>query len=296
MSKYDESTQNFSHIVNIQNRDAFTLKPLVLTEGFFEGCRALVLQPITSAFRILDTPAEIRTMIYSFLLEEDSPIKMTTTKPDLEPRRPTRSTYSTLNAYRRTALALLRVNKQIRNEATPVMYGNNHFHFRTLSELKVFLDSVGSMRQYLRNIEFGEESYVKSRARPVSNSLRDAINLQSLTFHHADVCKEDGPQRYSAASPTQFVSDSKGLFKSLHKVPRDPTLPYNVLDLLKIKFTKCYRCRREHPENHPYDQGCSATWRSASCTVLCKDADAHCKEVEAKLRGMVAKELGIEEQ
>ncbi|KAK5118717.1 hypothetical protein LTR85_007923 [Meristemomyces frigidus] len=50
----------FSQTVKIQHTDAFSLRPVTLTEGPLAGRHVLVLDPISIFFRFMDLPAEIR--------------------------------------------------------------------------------------------------------------------------------------------------------------------------------------------------------------------------------------------
>ena len=58
-----------------------------------------MLEDSAPKFPLFDFPAEIRNLIYSFLVEEDDPIKMSTAKIVNEPRRPVRSTFLDYNLH-----------------------------------------------------------------------------------------------------------------------------------------------------------------------------------------------------
>ena len=52
-----------------------------------------MLEPEGGGFRFLDLPAELRTLVYSFMLEDNEPVEMSTTKRANHPRRPVRKGY-----------------------------------------------------------------------------------------------------------------------------------------------------------------------------------------------------------
>ena len=49
-----------------------------------------MLEPETGGFRFMDLPPELRALVYSFILEDDKPMKMTTRKRPNQPRCPVR--------------------------------------------------------------------------------------------------------------------------------------------------------------------------------------------------------------
>jgi hypothetical protein len=99
-------------------------------------------------------------MIFSFLLEEDKPIVMTTNKRTDESRRSVRLGWNVRTGHEGvkwdsnkkgwinnppSAFAILRVSKQILQETAPIAYGNNSFAFPKMTALKYFLEALGTM-------------------------------------------------------------------------------------------------------------------------------------------------------
>lgn len=104
----------------------------------------------------LSLPGEIRRHIYTLLLTQPKPIfpnglaifnriemHENGKRPLSEPE---------------TVLALTRTCKQLYEEVTEVYYGTNHFEFRNVYELYLFLYLIGEQRRTLiRHVEFWYE-------------------------------------------------------------------------------------------------------------------------------------------
>ncbi|KAK5175849.1 uncharacterized protein LTR77_000989 [Saxophila tyrrhenica] len=164
---------NYSRVVDVNYPEMFSLVPLVITQGPYRGRHVLMLEP-EKGVSFLDFPPEIRNMIFSYLLEEDAPIQMSTARRTNEARRAVRSDWNARNGRNKglkwntttrawdnkppSALALLRANKQIHSETAPMVYANE-FEFQNFSNLQVFLESLGSMRRFLRNIRIGSRGF-----------------------------------------------------------------------------------------------------------------------------------------
>jgi hypothetical protein len=99
-------------------------------------------------------------MIFSFLLEEDNPIVMTTAKRTDEARRSVRLDWNVRPAQEGvkwdtnkkgwinnppSAFSILRVSKQVFLETAPIAYGNNGFAFPKMTDLRFFLEALGDM-------------------------------------------------------------------------------------------------------------------------------------------------------
>lgn len=95
----------------------------------------------------LDLPAELRNRIYHLSLIKDGPVLQQTAPQKAEER---------------AALAILRVNRQIRSEAFGIYYGLNRFHFCDKfdheRDIDAFLLSIGQQGlAYVQSIEFEED-------------------------------------------------------------------------------------------------------------------------------------------
>ena len=133
-----------------------------------KGHHALTLEPITP-FRFADLPADIRCTIYSYLLEEDTSIKITTHTPTSKLRRPVRFGFRESNAHRGqkrnkedgkwidiapSNASIVQVLKQLHKVAAAILYGGNKFELGYVGELPTFLKTIGDMTKLLQRVSF----------------------------------------------------------------------------------------------------------------------------------------------
>ena len=158
-----------------------------------------------SIFRFQDLPPEIRNIIYSYTLIDDSPITISrhidftaTEKAKKDPtliknRLPGQKCiiYEFRSTVRRYAgksprtpwfgelhgSAIVRVSKAISEEARPILYGKNHFIFKTATTFEEFFDRSNAAFHLFQSVEFQEShSY---HVGPFTSSLR----LSKLSLH-----------------------------------------------------------------------------------------------------------------
>ena len=180
-----------------------------------------------------------------------------------------------------------------------MLYGVNHFHFSNLSELKIFLDRIGSMRPYLRYINIGHHNFQNRKARGAFSALKDASDLRELTFKYKALRLEPSLLYTGAVEIDIFVRSVKPLLKRLQRSRTGTTIPSNVLDIIKIGWQRCHRCMDTAPAFPEADGDCAhgighVFFGMRQYHLLCRNADAYCTMLEEKLRKLVAKELGIE--
>ena len=286
-------------MLNVQHTEAFTLVPLIVTQGPYKGNRVFMLQS-QGGFRFLELPPEIRTMIYACITENEGPISISTHKRPNEARRPVLSNYNQ-PAF---ALNILRASKQVLKEVAPMMYSNNEFRFNGgLSDLKVFLDRIGSMRAYVRHIHIGKHGYQRTKATPAFHSLKGATDLRTLSFHHTSVSEQYSRWDYRRTVHTEGLAYTIGpLLKALRRARTGPSSK-DLLEIVKFEWDRCTTCAPLAPAFPENDDAClngrvpsSSFWGgSVRSKVKCKDAAAHCKALEEKVRGLLKKELGIKE-
>ncbi|THY27377.1 hypothetical protein D6D01_04137 [Aureobasidium pullulans] len=146
-----DKKNNYNQTVALTSKKPFSLEPVLMNEGPYKGRYVLVLQPEPAdneKFPFLELPAEIRNMIYSYVLErpgcsiyiQGKHTGIIDTRWRKEggqwlPRSET--SYST---------SLMRVNKQINVESTPYLFSRHMFEFPDTTMMQRFLDYIGPKR------------------------------------------------------------------------------------------------------------------------------------------------------
>ncbi|KAK5713874.1 hypothetical protein LTR17_017373 [Elasticomyces elasticus] len=291
-SQWKVTADNFAQTVEVMQKEAFTLKPLTITEGQYRGCNVLVLVPVENKdyFRFLDLPPELRTMVYEFSFASE-PIAMSSHRVTHERKRSVGMTFDKAHGkwigQVPSSFSLLRVNKQLHQETAPVAYGNT-FSFGLMSDAVIFLQDIDDMREHLKGLTLGPRSYQKTKVRPIFNFLADAKHLRSIRLSHDIVCSiytEYGLRM----SLKQFIEVGRPTLKEMHTARKDSELAVPVRDLIKIDPPeKCYFCKKSSKtKRHCATLGC--------CDLPCGEAETHNAEVAATARVQLADMLGIEE-
>ncbi|TKX26940.1 hypothetical protein C1H76_0694 [Elsinoe australis] len=165
--------------VNIQSifvasRNPFTVEKTMLTSGPFKGRTALILDPEPfekDIFPFLKLPAEVRTIIYRYLLVSHSKIAISNAK---NRSGGVQTVYQLLDWHS----AILFANKMIRNEALPIAFGQNIFAFERSSHLIKFLELVIPASAHLRRIFIVE--FCTSSAAKALRMLGQCPNITEL--------------------------------------------------------------------------------------------------------------------
>ncbi|KAF2165070.1 hypothetical protein M409DRAFT_24456 [Zasmidium cellare ATCC 36951] len=305
MSVFNTTKSQFMHSAKIYDSDAFKLKPLTVADGPLKGRHVIMLEPINDFFRFMDFPPEIRNIVYDMLFQEAEDIEIVTFKSKFSGQRAVRRGFKrqskhpgdTWNPQKSnwehqtpSVHSLLKTCQQIKEEAAPVAYGSNRFSFNGLPELKAFLSGIGTMRQFLRQIRLVYGSYHHTVAATTFHKLKDAKDLQSVTFPHDMVCGDCRPERLGRKSITirDVLVHTKPFLKAFHKAQKSKDDPVNVPDIICVA-----------PETWPRFCEDGEMGRSCTCTYLgdpssCRERLQHTKEVQVDFRKAVADELGIE--
>ena len=282
---------------------------MIINEGPLKGRHILLLEPVivTEYFRFLALPPELRTMVYGFLFEEKAAITFENCKPVGKPRRPVRAGFRYFPHQGMTWSkddgkwigqvpsnhSIMRVNKQLLQEAAAVAYGTNTFSFSDTNDLKIFVDTIGDMRAYLKHLEI-RTGYNTRKARSAFYSLRSAKALRSITIFHGLLCKQQVPMWYSQRYHTTIeglVFDATSVLSLLHRGKKPSANVTNVLDILRVGWDKadCLNCKNSTSENV---RTCTKCY---SCETKCNKMKEACEEMTVSIRELVAKELRITE-
>ncbi|KAK0883848.1 hypothetical protein LTR87_002326 [Friedmanniomyces endolithicus] len=243
LSKYyaKDTTEPWYHTVGVQHDDAFIIRPVILREGPFKDHKVLVLEPFTQTFRFLDLPPEIRTMVYGMMLKgTTATVIVSTYKPNHRPRRPCGVTFRdklqhgeydwdpvTCNwlGMERSFTSLFRVNKLILAEAASVFYSNT-FDFESTKAMHLFLETIGSMRPYLRSLRLtGVHAYDDRVRRAIFGLLESAKDLRTIYLPLAMMRKPS--DRELPVVMASLIADSRTLLDT-RRAARRAGLPFKL--------------------------------------------------------------------
>lgn len=219
-------------------------------------------------------PPEIRNKIYALLLTErkivdlktyrgkqtyiinDQNISRTATRevaPDPHSRNPKHrlqkwdaSHRKWVEVYGKTAL--LRANKKIEAEASPILYGSNNFKFKDAQVFDWFMTQIGENKQHVRSIafryglgpgEFGRGcAFVRAMlALSAAKGLREVVLRppSGLDYQYAGSTFEERTD----AVLDEIVMACTPLLESLRDSYDADKLTKSVLDLLRITTGGC---------------------------------------------------------
>ena len=257
----------------------------------------------TKPFRILDLPAELRTLIFTFHCQEDEPIMISTFDRRAVRRFGIRKKVvheetRWLFDPERSVLAIL--NRQISAESLPIMYGDNAFDFDTMGTLGIFLARSPAAAKFLRNISITGLSlwsgpvsakimlaHDRSFEVPVDiattiKTLTSATHLQSLTLHHESfyVHALSGQGKIRVVD---FVRELMPLLQAWQA--ENPNK--SVVGLVKVaEFEYCVSCGEKASECKDWPPQC---WLKD----VPRRGSAHLPKVALALEETLARELGV---
>jgi hypothetical protein len=199
-------------------------------------------------------PPELRLEIYRYVLlrpSEEARVVPTIRKrlsTEAKHRRATALAEGRLRLPVSIQAALLCVNKQISQEACPVLYESHRFILRTAQGLDHFLINIGDNKHHLRRIEVSRQ--INSRSLPaigrISDNLVNTKGLRSLylqfgRFYAAGrvdqkIDMDDYLMERKGCTPSafieKFVSVGKKLLLALHHAQKsDKKVAKKVLNI-----------------------------------------------------------------
>lgn len=281
---------------------------LTVTQGPLRSRQVLLLEPLDDGtpFRFKNLPPDLRSDIYDMCLKEDQPIYIETIKPVRRKRRASRfgfadryaewhrgmtwdtETMKWLEQPPSTA-SLLIVSKQIRYKAGAVLYGRNIFVLGSNSKLAIFLEGIGEMRQFVRDVRLTGPEYFQSTARKAFRLLGDAHHLHTLVVEHRGLCcTVNVPAHDDLAVAERLAADCETMMKNFRKARENDDQATRVVDIVHVvDHERCSCC-----ETGMYE----CVRGSHFCRTRCAAAPQHCHRITANLRALIAQQLGIVRQ
>ncbi|KAF2841810.1 hypothetical protein M501DRAFT_1007943 [Patellaria atrata CBS 101060] len=185
-------------------------------------------EPNIQPFRFMDLPAELRIQIYHLTLTRLYPVVLcnpdlmpasrssTSVDSSFHPRESSlgRNTYFDVLGLRPTDICpmllkppyadrldgqLLRVSKQIRHEAHPVLYGNNTFILHLDSATATLASLHQRSRSLIKHVEITIPTHhdiLEAFSDLVRDGLRYCWNLKTLTLRLPSIIPEDRASAY----------------------------------------------------------------------------------------------------
>ncbi|KAK3651151.1 hypothetical protein LTR56_005915 [Elasticomyces elasticus] len=178
--------------------------------------------------------------------------------------------------------ALLRVSKQLFEEAAPIAY-ENRLSFADFSDATIFFKAIGSTIVHVKHVAIeGRYSKLESDGRAMFVLLAKAINLRSVAFEHGCLCGCN-------TGVDDIVEMARPCLKKMHEARNGVEKSVQVIDLLQVgPVDSCDKCKNGH-ETCEYTE--CTRYLTSELKVNCAKSEEHGLEVAAALRSSVAKLL-----
>ncbi|KAK5713875.1 hypothetical protein LTR17_017374 [Elasticomyces elasticus] len=180
-----------------------------------------------------------------------------------------------------SALALLRVSKQLLQESAPIIYGEHMFYFPDMGVMECFLRTIGGMRHFLKHLDVA--GYMSTKCRPAFKLLNDAKNLRTITVSHDAVCDR---KRSSGDQPigTKFISEILPMLKGQHELHVNGDREATTMNIATLPEARaCYTCR--------FDS--ASPCRESDCGIPCAELEKHITELIITFNTLVAEAVGL---
>ncbi|KAK5700815.1 hypothetical protein LTR97_005332 [Elasticomyces elasticus] len=178
--------------------------------------------------------------------------------------------------------ALLRVSKQLFEEAAPNAY-ENRLSFADFSDATIFFKAIGSTIVHVKHVAIeGRYSKLESDGRAMFVLLAKAINLRSVAFEHGCLCGCN-------TGVDDIVEMARPCLKKMHEARNGVEKSVQVIDLLQVgPVDSCDKCKNGH-DTCEYTE--CTRYLTSELKVNCAESEEHGLEVAAALRSSMAKLL-----
>lgn len=164
-------------MIRLQASDSFTLsKTILLEDGPFTGYQAILIRP-TQPFPFLRLPKELQLQVYQYYFAPTCNAPLLIDSRRGLSKAPFAKKYA---AGSRNRVALLAVNKEINESATPVLYHQTITFESTAFLLEYLVELPAAAREKLFHVE--ARVYHRPSARMALNLLAEARNINKVTF------------------------------------------------------------------------------------------------------------------
>ena len=256
---------------------------MTIPDGTLAGRQVIILEPF-KPFRFMDLPPEIRTMVYRCHFDETITAALAKNKKRV--RRGEYGVHSivdnqsdkgrTLNIsmHRVSDIELLRVSKDILEEAAPIVYEKHTFECREDHSIKACLQLLGSMAKFVQHVSLRCCTGVENEN---LEELAKATHLRTVSI---DLCIF---HRDEFEGVRHFVSKLLDSFlRQLHDSLR-PDSKLKVLDVVKVGQNICPLVLKDQHD----DEKCRKSHFHRN------NLPAHIEDLNPRLRAEIADQLGI---